>query len=152
MPRPFILLPLALLLLACIDRRTAQKAIEGVQQTEGGVVPDVMPVMRNPEPPFRYPPALYAGKVQGNVTLRLHIDSTGAVWPESTSVVQSSGYPAFDSAAVEGSRELRFSPASLHGKRLAVSILLPVYFRHPEGHPLPGDTILHRTPTPAQVP
>ncbi|HEU4642258.1 MAG TPA: energy transducer TonB [Gemmatimonadaceae bacterium] len=152
MIRPLSLLPLVLLFLACIDKQTAQKAIEGVQQAEGGVVPDVMPVMRNAELPFRYPPALYARKVQGNVTLRIHIDTTGAVWPESTSVVRSSGYPAFDSAAVEGSRELRFSPASLHGKRMAVSILLPVYFRHPEGRPLPGDTILHRNSTSSPTP
>jgi protein TonB len=101
-----------------------------------------MPVMLNKELPFRYPPALYAGKVQGNVTLRIHIDSTGAVWPESTIVVESSGYPALDSAAVKGSQQLRFEPAKLRGKPLGISILLPIFFRHPKGRPLPGDTIL----------
>ena len=34
--------------------------------------PDVAPVMLNKELPFRYPPALYAQKVQGNVTLRIY--------------------------------------------------------------------------------
>lgn len=145
--RTLSLVPLALLLSGCIDRRTAQRAIEGVQQAEGGVVPDVMPAMRNASLPFHYPPALYAAKAQGNVTLRIFIDSAGAVWPESTSVVKSSGYPAFDSSAVEGSRELRFSPAKLHGRPMSISILLPVFFRHPKGRPLPGDTILQRNPT-----
>jgi TonB family protein len=138
MSRLIVLLLLACL--ACIDKQVAQRAIEAVQSD--GPRPDVMPVMLNEELPFRYPPALYAGKVQGNVTLRIHIDSAGAVWPESTSVVESSGYPALDSAAVKGSQELRFQPAKLHGKPLGVSILLPVFFRHPEGSPLPGDTIL----------
>jgi hypothetical protein len=31
---------------------------------------------------------------------------------------------------------------------MGVSILLPVYFRHPDSAPLPGDSILHpRRPT-----
>jgi TonB family protein len=149
MSRLTVLLLLACL--ACIDKKSAQRAIEAVQGDEPK--PDVMPVMLNQELPFRYPPALYAGKVQGNVTLRIHIDSMGAVWPESTSVVESSGYAALDSAAVKGSQELRFRPAKLKGKPLGVSILLPVFFRHPKGRPLPGDTVLQglgRVPAPAQ--
>ena len=138
MSRPSVLLLLACL--ACVDKKTAEKAMRAVRSD--GPMPDVMPVMLNEELPFRYPPALYAGKVQGNVTLRIHIDSTGAVWPESTRVVESSGYPGLDSAAVKGSQELRFEPAKRHGKPLAVSVLLPVFFRHPEARPLPGDTIL----------
>lgn len=133
---------LLVVLAACIDKNTAQKAIEAVQSD--GATPDEMPVMLNKEPPFRYPPALFASKVQGNVTLHLHLDSTGAVVPESTVVVESSGYPGLDSAAVQGSRELRFSPARLHHRPVEVSLLLPVFFRHPQGRPLPGDTILHR--------
>ena len=125
---------------ACIDRQQAQKAIEAVQTD--GVKPDIMPVMLNHELPFRYPPELYARKVQGNVTLHIHIDSTGIVWPESTSVVESSGYPGLDSSAVAGSRELRFEPATTKGKPVGVSLKLPVFFRHPNGKPLAGDTIL----------
>jgi protein TonB len=125
---------------ACIDRQQAQKAIEAVQTD--GAKPDVMPIMLNRELPFRYPPALYARKVQGNVTLHIHIDSTGMVWPESTSVVESSGYPSLDSSAVAGSRELRFVPATTKGRPVGVSLKLPVFFRHPNGKPLAGDTIL----------
>ena len=126
--------------ISCIDRQTARRAIEGIQGN--GVTPDEMPVMLNREAPFRYPSALYAERVQGNVTLRIHVDSSGALWPDSTTVIESSGYTAFDSAAVQGSRELRFSPARLHGRPMAVSLLLPVFFRHPQASPLPGDTVL----------
>jgi len=125
---------------ACLDRDQAAKAIEAVQTD--GAKPDVMPVMLNRELPFRYPPALYAKRVQGNVTLHIHIDSTGIVWPESTSVVESSGYPGLDSSAVAGSRELRFEPAKTKGLPVSVSLKLPVFFRHPEGKALAGDTIL----------
>jgi TonB family protein len=125
---------------ACLDREQAAKAIEAVQTD--GAKPDIMPVMLNRELPFRYPPALYAKRVQGNVTLHIHIDSTGIVWPESTSVVESSGYPGLDSSAVAGSRELRFEPAKTKGHPVSVSLKLPVFFRHPQGKALAGDTIL----------
>jgi len=82
--------------------------------------------------------------VQGNVTLRIHIDTSGRVQPESTTVVQTSGYPALDSAAVSGARALHFKPAITKGAPLAISVLFPVYFRHPEAPPLPGDTVLKR--------
>lgn len=125
---------------ACLDREQARKAIEAVQTD--GAKPDVMPVMLNRDLPFRYPPALYAKKVQGNVTLHIHIDSTGIVWPESTRVLESSGYAGLDSSAVAGSRELRFEPATTKGHPVGVSLKLPVFFRHPKGKPLAGDTIL----------
>lgn len=104
--------------------------------------PDELPVMLNREPPFRYPAPLYAQKVQGNVTLRIFIDRDGRVRPESTQVEESSGYTSLDSSAVTGSQDLRFVPAKLNGEPMAVSILFPVFFRHPEATPLPGDTIL----------
>jgi periplasmic protein TonB len=128
---------------ACLNQEQAQKAIEAVQAD--GAKPDVMPVMLNRELPFRYPPALYERRVQGNVTLHIHIDSAGIVWPESTSVVESSGYPGLDSSAVAGSRELRFEPARTKGKPVSVSLKLPVFFRHPKAKPLAGDTILQPT-------
>src|SRR5688500_19718922 len=42
-----------------------------------GRQPDIAPVMLNNELPFRYPPALYAQRVQGNVTLRIYINGDG---------------------------------------------------------------------------
>jgi TonB family protein len=104
--------------------------------------PDEHPVMVNAELPFRYPPTLYTRRVQGNVTLRLFIDRDGRVLPDSTRVEESSGISSLDSAAVKGSQELHFIPAKLHGEPLGVAVLFPVYFRHPEAAPLPGDTIL----------
>jgi TonB family protein len=104
--------------------------------------PDEPPVMVNSDLPFRYPPPLYAQKVQGNVTLRLFIDTDGRTRAESTRVEESSGYPTLDSAAIRGSQDLLFRPAKLNGLPMGVVVLFPVYFRHPEAVPLPGDTIL----------
>ena len=107
--------------------------------------PDTYPIMLNKDMPFRYPPALYAEKVQGNVTLRLYIDKDGAVVDDSTRVIESSKIPTLDSAAIKGSRELKFEPAKLRGTPMPVSILFPVYFRHPDAAPPPGDSILKKS-------
>ena len=104
--------------------------------------PDEPPVVVNKTLPFRYPAQLYARKVQGNVTLRLYIDRDGRVRADSTRVEESSGFPPLDSAAVVGTEELQFVPAKLRGEPVGVVVLFPVYFRHPEAAPLPGDTIL----------
>jgi len=109
-----------------------------------GRQPDVAPVMLNKELPFRYPPALYAQKVQGNVTLRIYIDSNGAIVPDSTRIAETSGFTALDSAAMKGSRDLKFEAAKTMGQPVPVSILLPVYFRHPDAPPLAGDSIIKR--------
>ncbi len=112
-----------------------------------GPRPDVLPVMLNKELPFRYPPSLYTKKIQANVTLRVFIDKEGSIVPESTHVAETSGFAPLDSAAVKGSNELRFIPAKTRGQAVNVSILFPVYFRHPEAPPLPGDTILKKSGT-----
>jgi len=132
---------------ACMDRETSQRVAKAFQA--GASKPDEKPQMLNTEVPFHYPAALYERKVQGNVTLYLHIDRDGQVRPDSTRIEESSGYAALDSAAVRGSQELRFVPAKLRGEPMGVSILFPVFFRHPEAHALPGDTILNRTQPPA---
>jgi periplasmic protein TonB len=116
-----------------------------------GRQPDVAPVMLNKELPFRYPPALYAQKVQGNVTLRIYIDQTGAIVPDSTRIAETSGFTALDSAAMKGSRDLRFQPAKTMGQPVPVSILLPVFFRHPDAPPLAGDSIIQRDSTTAST-
>jgi len=109
-----------------------------------GRQPDVAPVLLNKELPFRYPPALYAQKVQGNVTLRIFIDSNGSTVADSTRIAETSGFTALDSAAMKGSRDLKFEPAKTMGQPVAVSILLPVYFRHPDAPPLAGDSVIKR--------
>lgn len=124
---------------ACMSRDDAQRAVEAIQP---GGPPDVYPALQNPELPFRYPPGLYDQRVQANVTLRLHIDSLGRVLPESTQVAEPSGHRQLDSAAMSGARELRFTPARRDGRPIAVTALFPIYFRHPEAAPLPGDSVL----------
>lgn len=118
----------------------------GDAEFQPGRRPDVLPAMLNKELPFRYPPGLYAQKVQGNVTLRIFVDTLGTVVTDSTHVAETSGFAALDSAAVRGSRELRFNPATTKEKPVAVSILFPVYFRHPDAAPLPGDSAIARPP------
>ena len=112
-----------------------------------GRQPDEAPVMLNKELPFRYPPALYAQKVQGNVTLRIFIDRDGTIVSDSTRIAETSGFTALDSAAMKGSRDLKFEPAKTQGQPVPVSILLPVYFRHPDAPPLAGDSIIGRDTT-----
>jgi TonB family protein len=109
-----------------------------------GRQPDIAPVMLNKELPFRYPPALYAQKVQGNVTLRIYIDRDGSIVADSTRVAETSGFNALDSAAMKGSRDLKFEPAKTQGVAVPVSILLPVFFRHPDAPPLAGDSVIKR--------
>ena len=128
-------------LVACVG---CQQDAERRFAIGGADRPDEPPVMVNADMPFRYPPALYARRVQGNVMLRLFVEKDGSVLADSTRVEESSGYASLDSAAVTGSQQLYFIPAKLHGEPLAVSVLFPVYFRHPEAAPLPGDTILAR--------
>jgi TonB family protein len=139
---------LALILLAalsatgCVDKEQSQKLMKSFET--GPQHPDEAPKMLNKELPFHYPPVLFAKKVQGNVTLRLFLDRDGHVRPDSTQVVESSGYASFDSAAIRGSQELQFVPAKTKGEPQAVTILFPVYFRFPGAPPLPGDTVLKK--------
>jgi TonB family protein len=135
---------LAALVLVFADASRSQVRRSLANALPGPDRPDTLPVMLNAEPPFRYPVSLYARRIQGNVTLRIFIDRDGRVRPESTRVQESSGYTSLDSAAVIGSQELRFAPAKQDGEPMAVSILFPVFFRHPQGSPLPGDTVLKR--------
>ncbi|MFL5638490.1 MAG: energy transducer TonB, partial [Gemmatimonadaceae bacterium] len=80
----------------------------------------------------------------GNVTLRIFIDREGSIVADSTRIAETSGFTALDSAAMKGSRELKFEPAKTMGQPVPVSILLPVYFRHPDAPPLAGDSIIGR--------
>ncbi len=82
------------------------------------------------------------GLPQGNVTLRIFIDREGAIVPDSTRIAETSGFTALDSAAMKGSRDLKFEPAKTQGQPVPVSILLPVFFRHPDAPPLAGDSII----------
>ena len=139
---PLMLVAAAMSTSGCVDKEQSQKLMKSFET--GPQHPDEAPKMLNKELPFHYPPSLYAKKVQGNVTLRLFIDRNGRVQPDSTQIVESSGYAAFDSAAIRGSQELQFVPAKTKGEPQPVTILFPVYFRFPGAPPLPGDTVLKK--------
>ena len=100
------------------------------------------PVALNPAPPIQYPPRLYDQRVEGEVVLRLFIDSTGRLVPESTKVAESSGYSGLDSAAVAGAPRLRYAPAKRHGIAVSTLFLQPIQFRHSQasqpGAPAPA--------------
>ena len=147
---PVVLAAGALQATGCMDDKTTKGMAAGFEAAASR--PDELPVVLNQELPFRYPAALYARRVQGNVTLHIRIDRDGKVIPDSTRVEESSGYGSLDSSAVRGARELRFVPAKLRGEPMAVSILFPVYFRHPEAPALPGDTILRKRPALSPAP
>lgn len=104
--------------------------------------PDELPSLVTGELPFKYPPSLYARRVQGDVMLELFIDRDGRVVSDSTRIDRASGYAELDSAAVIGARELRFVPAKLGGEPIGTTVLFPLFFRHPEASPLPGDSVL----------
>lgn len=95
------------------------------------------PVALNTEPTVQYPPTLYDQGVEGDVELRLFVDSTGRLAPESTRVMESSGNAALDSAAVRGVARLQYAPGRRHGLAVATSFLQTIEFRHqgPGGAP-----------------
>jgi protein TonB len=88
-----------------------------------------VPVATNSESPFQYPADLYDQGVEGEVRLRLYVDSLGHVLPDSTRVASSSGAPALDSAAVRGAPLLTFAPAHKDGRPVAMAFYQPVVFR-----------------------
>ena len=138
---------------ACGKARSGDQAGSG--EPSGGPPDQEPPVALNGDSPIQYPPRLYDQKVEGDVVLRLFVDSTGRLAAESSRVAESSGYPALDSAALSGSRRLRFTPARRHGLSIATAFLQPIEFHHPQaggsvrkGEP---DTVKPR-PAPVRAP
>ena len=76
--------------------------------------------------PIEYPLDLWDQGIEGSSILRVRVSDMGAV--DSVVVMESSGYPAFDSSAVRGVRRLRFSPARQGDKRIEVWAHVPVRF------------------------
>ncbi len=127
-----------LLLIACGD--------DGMLARWMGKQPPVeLPVLETTDLPFRYPPGLFIERIQGDVVLRLYIDSLGYVVAESTRVTEASKYALFDSAAVEGAARLSFHPARRGEHRVPYEVLFPVKFRLPAVVPTPVDTTKPQT-------
>lgn len=76
--------------------------------------------------PIEYPLHMWDQDMEGETLLRVRVGDTGTV--DSVEVVESSGYASFDSAAVAGALDLRFTPARQDGERIEVWAHVPVRF------------------------
>jgi len=142
----------SMVLVACVLTACRGGSQQSGGQTSQAAPPESeAPVALNPDMPIAYPPAQFDRKVEGDVTLRLFVDSTGKLIPESTRVAEPSGYAALDSAALAGSAALRFAPAKRHGVAVATAFLQPVEFRQ-VGTTRTGTATLPQTPTPTPTP
>lgn len=121
----------AAVMLGCSDRTVGTVALGDHQPASTESTADQPPVAINPVTPMVYPPALLEQGIEGRVLLKLFVNAQGTLILDSTRVAESSGYPALDSAALSGARELRFSPALRNGRPVAGPFLQPVHFRHP---------------------
>lgn len=83
--------------------------------------------------PFVYPPAALPYRSSGTTVLKILISDRGTV--DSAFVLQSSGDPALDSAAVANSRYLRWEPAEQGGEPIRIWGRLPVIYPSPEDRP-----------------
>lgn len=78
------------------------------------------------ESPFEFPISLWDDGVEGETRLMVHVTALGEV--DSAFIKDSSGYPEFDSAAVAGVGNLRFTPGRKGQKRVDHWVVLPVRF------------------------
>jgi TonB family protein len=132
--KPTVILSVASLTLALLLSACNRKDDGTMRLVDRSAPPPVSPaeeppVAINPVSPVRYPAALLEQGIEGQVLLRLYVDSLGQVIPDSTRLEESSGYPALDSAALAASPELRFSPALHQGRPIAAPFIQPVQFR-----------------------
>ncbi len=75
---------------------------------------------------IEYPLELWDQGIEGMSLVKVRVNELGGV--DSVLVVESSGHAAFDSAALQGARSLRFRPATRGGKRIEVWAQVPVHF------------------------
>lgn len=88
---------------------------------------------------FQYPEELWDAEVEGETVLRLFVTPAGTV--DSTRVERPSGREAFDRAAMEGARELKFQPARRGEEPVGAWVLLPVQFRMNTEGGAPADSL-----------
>ncbi len=125
-------LGVALLVAACSRHDEAMVRLPA-ESPGAAPAPDGPPVALDAESPVSYPPSLLAQGVEGTVVLHLFADAKGGIVPESTRIAESSGYPAFDSAAVSAVPQFHYAPAVRDGTPVATTFLQPVQFRNPQG-------------------
>ena len=88
--------------------------------------------------PFQYPIELWDQRIEGETVVMVHVTDMGGV--DSAYVHQTSGQEAFDSAAVRGARQLRFSPGRRGDRRVDTWARLPVRFRMPQDSAVMGES------------
>jgi TonB family protein len=76
--------------------------------------------------PFLYPIELWDHNISGQTVLLLRVDPMGQV--DSVMIDAGSGYPEFDSAAVQGAQKLRFIAARQGERRIPMWTKVPVRF------------------------
>lgn len=86
--------------------------------------------------PFHYPEELWDAGVEGQTVLRLFVSDHGTV--DTARLERTSGYAAFDSAALRGAADLRFEPARRGEEAAALWVLLPVDFSISDAEPAPA--------------
>ena len=77
-------------------------------------------------PPFKFPQGAWQEGLEGTTVLKLLISRQGTV--DSAMVLESSGHPSLDSAALAQASVLRFKPAAQGGDPVQVWGRLPVIF------------------------
>ena len=85
-----------------------------------------LPVFEANRPPV-YPPEAYRRALEGMVLLRVHIAADGRV--TAVEVVETSGYPVLDGAAINAVRTWRARPALRAGKAIQTTVKLPIRFK-----------------------
>jgi TonB family protein len=86
---------------------------------------EVMPLATNPVP--RYPAALRTAGIEGSVSARFVVDTTGRVLMESV-IVNAPDHPLFADAVIEALRRARFTPAELRGRKVRQLVVQPFVF------------------------
>jgi TonB family protein len=88
------------------------------------------PELIEDDSPFRYPRELWGEGTEGETVVMVRVTTSGGV--DSVYVLESSGFPAFDSAAVVGARGLRFVPGRRDDRRETMWARVPVRFQTTE--------------------
>lgn len=130
---------LTLLLAACaegdpgLDGTAADTAVADTGSADSmaaAPAPGSVPMALPGESPFVYPMELWDAEVEGETIVMVHVSEAGAV--DSVYVLEPSGEAAFDSAAVAGAYEMKFTPARRDDRRVAMWARLPVRFNRAE--------------------
>jgi protein TonB len=120
---------LGLVVLGCVNDASPPPADVDIQDEPEGYQ---TPVVTNAESPVAYPPDLFDQGIEGTVILRLFVDETGTIHPDSATIVESSGNAQLDTAALRGVGAMRFAPARQDGEPVASTFLQPIDFKNPE--------------------